>query len=115
MVSVPKGSWYSPGDHVYGSGQGPYASMISVKESSIHLIPEGWDFKSSVSLSATVPVSYGALVIRGELMRGEIILIHAAAGGLGLMAVQIARAFGARVIATASTKEKLDMAHIWCS
>jgi NADPH2:quinone reductase len=43
------------------------------------------------------------------LKKGETILIHAAAGGLGLMAVQIAKAVGAKVIATASSKEKLDV------
>jgi len=55
-------------------------------------------------------VSYGALVLRGGLKKGEIVLIHAAAGGLGLMAVQIAKAVGARVIATAGSKQKLDVA-----
>ena len=55
-------------------------------------------------------MSYGALILRGKLKEGETVLIHAAAGGLGLMAVQIAKAFGARVIATAGSKEKLDIA-----
>ena len=61
-------------------------------------------------MGATAPVSYGALIIRCGLKRGEIVLVHAAAGGLGSMAVQIAKAAGARVIATASSKEKLDVA-----
>lgn len=47
---------------------------------------------------------------RGRLQNGETILIHAAAGGLGLMAVQIAKAVGAKVIATAGSREKLNMA-----
>lgn len=66
--------------------------MISVRGLSIHHIPRGWDFRSSAGLGATAPVSYDALVIRGGLKRGETVLIHAAAGGLGLMAVQIAKA-----------------------
>jgi NADPH2:quinone reductase len=49
-------------------------------------------------------------VIRGNLQRGETVLIHAAAGGLGLMAVQIAKAVGAKVIATAGSREKLETA-----
>jgi NADPH2:quinone reductase len=49
-------------------------------------------------------------MIRGQLKKGETVLIHAAAGGLGLMAVQIARAIGAKVIATAGSKEKLEVA-----
>lgn len=48
--------------------------------------------------------------MRGQLKKGETVLVHAAAGGLGLMAVQIAKAVGARAIATASTREKLDVA-----
>lgn len=54
--------------------------------------------------------SYGALVIRGGLKKGETVLVHAAAGPLGLMAVQIAKAVGCTVIATAGSKEKLDVA-----
>jgi NADPH2:quinone reductase len=61
-------------------------------------------------LAATAPVSYGGLLLRGQLKNGETVLIHAAAGGLGLMAVQIAKAVGARVIATAGSKEKLEVA-----
>jgi NADPH2:quinone reductase len=50
------------------------------------------------------------LITRGKLQRGETVLIHAAAGGLGVMAVQIAKAAGARVIATAGSQAKLDVA-----
>ena len=68
------------------------------------------EFPEAAGLAATAPVSYGALIVRSGLKRGESVLIHAAAGGLGLMAVQIAKAVGAKVIATASSKEKLDIA-----
>lgn len=50
------------------------------------------------------------MVTRGELRAGETVSVRAVAGGLGLMAVQIAKAVGARVIATASKKDKLDVA-----
>jgi NADPH2:quinone reductase len=76
----------------------------------LHLIPPSWSFAAVAGLAATAPVSYGGLVIRGQLKRGETVLIHAAAGGLGLMAVQIAKAVGARVVATAGSKEKLAVA-----
>ena len=78
-----------------------------MKASNLRKIPKQWTFSDAAGLGATAPVSYGALISRGKIKKGETILIHAAAGGLGLMAVQIARAVGARVIATASSEEKL--------
>ena len=95
---------------MFGSGLGSYAEQISAREASIRPLPPQWDFAAAAGLAATAPVSYGALVLRGELKKGETVLIHAAAGGLGLMAVQIAKAVGAIVIATASTEEKLQVA-----
>ena len=58
----------------------------------------------------TCPTAYGALVTRAHTQPGEIVLVHAAGGGVGLAAVQIAKAIGATVIATAGTKRKLDIA-----
>jgi NADPH2:quinone reductase len=56
------------------------------------------------------PTSYAALVYRADLKPGETLLVHAAAGGVGVAAVQIGKAMGARVIATASSAEKLEVA-----
>ena len=95
---------------MFGGGLGGYAQFISVPESILQEMPPRWDFVSAAGLGATAPVSYGALILRGHLQKGETVLIHAAAGGLGLVAVHIAKAVGARVIATASSKEKLDIA-----
>lgn len=58
----------------------------------------------------TAPTSYAALVIRAGVQKGDTVLIHAAAGGVGLAAVQIAKAFGATVIATAGSQRKLEVA-----
>ena len=110
IVSAPPASKFKPGDRVFGGGIGSYAQYIAVKESTLHLIPPSWSFAAAAGLTATAPVSYGGLVLRGQLKKGETVLIHAAAGGLGLMAVQIAKAVGARVIATAGSKEKLEVA-----
>jgi len=59
---------------------------------------------------STMATSYMALVIRANLQKGEWVLIHAAAGGVGLAAVQVAKALGATVVATAGSKHKLDVA-----
>lgn len=58
----------------------------------------------------TAPTSYAALVVRAGVKKGDYVLVHAAAGGVGLAAVQIAKAFGAVVIATAGSARKLEVA-----
>jgi NADPH2:quinone reductase len=70
-------------------------------------VPSHWSFAEAAGLAATAPVGYGALVVRAGLKKGETVLVHGAAGGLGLMAVQVAKAVGARVIATGGSEEKL--------
>lgn len=109
VISSPSTNKFKIGDRVFGAGLGGYAELIAAKESSLQHVPSNWDFAAAAGFAATAPVSYGAL-LRGRLTKGETILIHAAAGGLGLMAVQLATAMGAKVIATASSKEKLDVA-----
>ncbi|KAG0645456.1 NADPH:quinone reductase [Hyphodiscus hymeniophilus] len=89
-------SQFAPGDRVFGARLGSYAQFVAVRESSLHSIPLNWSFTHAAGLAATAPVSYGALILRGRLKKGETVLIHAAAGGLGLMAVQIAKGVGAR-------------------
>lgn len=63
--------------------------------------------KTNQTLVQTAPTSYAALLIRAKLLPGETVLVHAGAGGVGLAAIQIAKAAGATVIATASTPAKL--------
>jgi NADPH:quinone reductase len=78
-------------------------------EETLHVIPRGWTFKEAAGLSVTAPTSYAALVLRAKVQRGETVLVHAAAGGVSLTAVQIAKALGATVIATCSPG-KFDVA-----
>ncbi|KJY02140.1 hypothetical protein TI39_contig129g00001 [Zymoseptoria brevis] len=66
---------------------------------------KGWNFADSAGLFVTMPTSYAALVDRAKIQKGDWVLVHAAAGGVGLAAVQIAKALGATVIATAGTQE----------
>ncbi len=73
-------------------------------------MPKGWSFFDAAGLFVTAPTSYAALVTRAHIKKGDYVLVHAAAGGVGLAAVQIAKAFGATVIATAGTQHKLDVA-----
>jgi len=73
-------------------------------------VPNGWSFTDAAGLFVTAPTSYGALVLRAGVKPGDLVLVHAAAGGVGLAAIQVAKAFGAKVIATAGTARKLEVA-----
>jgi len=98
------------GSRVFGASQGSYATKILAQEHSLLSVPKGWSFRDAAGLFVTAPTSYGALVLRAGVKKGDYVLVHAAAGGVGLAAVQIAKAFGATVIATAGTQRKLDVA-----
>jgi NADPH2:quinone reductase len=112
VVSTPtKGSpKFKVGDKIFGASQGGYATLVCAEEVKLRPVPEGWSFFDAAGLFVTAPTSYGALVTRAGVKKGDWVLVHAAAGGVGLAAVQIAKAFGATVIATAGTQHKLDVA-----
>jgi NADPH2:quinone reductase len=96
---------------VFGAYGGCYSQYITLPSSApLQAIPRSWSFADAAGIAATLPVSYGALSLRSGLQRGETVLVHAAAGGLGLAAVQIARALGCRVIGTAGSDAKCRVA-----
>ncbi|KAL4869646.1 hypothetical protein BDV12DRAFT_73890 [Aspergillus spectabilis] len=105
------GSWkYKVGDRVFGATQGAYATHVLAPEQTLLPVPERWSFEDAAGLFVTAPTSYGGLVQRANVQAGEWVLVHAAAGGVGLAAVQIAKARGATVIATAGTERKRAVA-----
>ncbi|KAL4730706.1 hypothetical protein ACLX1H_002744 [Fusarium chlamydosporum] len=113
VVATPTGSSkpkFPVGSRVFGASQGAFATKICAIENTLLPVPDGWSFKEAAGLFVTAPTSYGALVVRAGVKKGDYVLVHAAAGGVGLAAVQVAKAFGATVIATASTQHKLDIA-----
>ncbi len=91
---------------MFGHGQGAYATHAVAPEDALLPVPEGWSFDDAAGLHVTASTSYGALVVRANVQPGEWVLVHAGAGGVGLAAVQIAKALGATVIATAGTERK---------
>ncbi|CAG8481452.1 23624_t:CDS:2 [Dentiscutata erythropus] len=101
---------YKPGDKIFGYGQGSFAERIAIDIQAILLIPDGMSFEEASGLFITCPTSYTALVIRAKLQKDEWCLVHAAAGGVGIAAVQIAKALGAKVIATCGSNDKLAFA-----
>jgi NADPH:quinone reductase len=104
-------SGFAPGDRVLAAVPvGGYAERIAIPASFAHQMPEPMSFEEGAALPIVYPTSYAGLVFRAALQPGETLLVHAAAGGVGLAAVQIGKALGARVIATAGGKEKLHIA-----
>src|SRR5947209_4776035 len=73
-------------------------------------IPQGMDFETAAAMPIVYHTSWYALRHRGELHAGEWLLVHAGASGVGMSAIQIGKALGARVIATAGSPEKLEFA-----
>lgn len=100
---------FKTGDRVFGSGNA-YAEQVVVDAIKCIPIPSNLSFEEAAGLYVTYPTSYAALVLRAKLQPGEICLVHAAAGGVGIAAVQIAKTLGATVIATAGSAEKLEIA-----
>ncbi|OQO01986.1 hypothetical protein B0A48_12459 [Cryoendolithus antarcticus] len=101
---------YNVGDRVFGAAQGGYAEVVVAIEAQLKPVPEGWSYNEAAGLFVTMPTSYAGLVTRAKVQKGEWVLVHAAAGGVGLAAVMIAKALGATVVATAGTEEKLQVA-----
>lgn len=96
-------SRYKKGDSVYGKILvGCYAEYVVVKENELVKKPTNLDFKHAVSVPMGALTSWQAIFDKGDLEKGERILVHGASGGVGSMAVQIAKAKGAVVIGTAS-------------
>lgn len=110
VVSAPTTSAFVPGDPVFGGGVGAYAEYIAVEPSVLRKVPTDWSLEDAAGIAATAPVSFGALIRAGKLKASDTVLIHAAAGGLGVMAVQIAKAVGATVIGTVGSSEKARVA-----
>ena len=99
------------GDRVIGYARfGYFAEEATVSAAQVFRMPAKMDFRQA----AAFPISYGTAHVglqhRARLKPGEILLVTGAAGGVGIAAIEVGKALGARVVATASTTEKLDLA-----
>ncbi|KAJ2307324.1 hypothetical protein IWW55_001036 [Coemansia sp. RSA 2706] len=110
VVRAPADGQFKTGDRVFGSNPtGAYAEYIAVPQAQCFAVPSTLSLEQAAGLYITYPTSYAALVLRAQMRAGEWVLVHAAAGGVGIAAVQIARALGARVIAAVGSQEKFDV------
>lgn len=99
------------GDRVMAlCGTGGYAEEIVMDAGRVYKIPDKMDFVSAAGFPVTYGTSYGAFDWRAHLKAGEWVLVHGAAGGAGLTAVEIGKVIGAKVIASAGSPEKLEVA-----
>lgn len=99
---------FSIGDRVMGLvGGGGQAEFVVIPEGEALSVPDGIDWPAAAAIPEAFLTAYDALMTRGRLRAGERVLIHAAAGGIGTAAVQVARRSGAVVIGTSRSAEKL--------
>jgi NADPH2:quinone reductase len=102
---------FKVGDRVLAStGHGGMAEKLALDENRCTAIPDNMPFDEAAAFILTYGTSYYALKDRGALKAGETLLVLGAAGGVGLAAVELGKAAGARVIAAASSQEKIDLA-----
>jgi NADPH:quinone reductase-like Zn-dependent oxidoreductase len=108
IESIGEGvSGWSPGDRVIAViGHGGLAEKVAVDASRLYALPDERSFAEGAALLLTYATTIHALVDRGRLQEGQTLLVLGAAGGVGLAAVELGKAFGARVIAAVSSEEK---------
>jgi len=96
------------GDRAIGiAGYGGFAEQVVLPEDKCFILPESMDFDVGAAFSLTYGTGYYALVQRAQLKDGETLLVHGASGGVGLAAVEIGKALGAKIIATGGSDDKL--------
>jgi NADPH:quinone reductase-like Zn-dependent oxidoreductase len=110
----PSVTLFKPGDEVYGfkdgyvakTYRGTYAQYVVAPEKSLAKKPDNLSHLEAACVPLAALTAWQALLGQGKLKQGQRVLIHAGAGGVGVMAIQIAKAFGAYVAATASSKNQ---------
>ncbi len=99
------------GDRVYTAGTvtGAYAELAVADQHTVHPLPDGATFQQGAALGVPYGTAFHALFHRARALPGETVLVHGATGGVGIAALQLARASGMTVIATGGTAEGRDM------
>ncbi|HWG75056.1 MAG TPA: zinc-binding dehydrogenase [Acidimicrobiales bacterium] len=102
---------FCPGTAVVGGSRpGGYAELCAVPSRNVYPIPAGVDYEVAATMPTAFSTAWQGLVVTGKLSVGETVLIHAAASGVSVAAIQLAKRAGARVIATAGSTAKLELA-----
>lgn len=103
--------WLQPGDRVYlaGSLGGSYAELALCDARQVHRLPDTTSFSQGAALGVPAATAWRALFQRGRARSGETVLVHGGSGSVGLSAIQLARAAGLRVFATAGSASGRQM------
>jgi NADPH2:quinone reductase len=109
--SAPETSGFGAGDRVacvlpYGGG----AELVATDPASVFPLPDTMSFEQGAALPMNYLTAQFALATRAQLQEGETVLVHGAAGGVGTASIQVAKGYGARVIAVVSTEGKAQVA-----
>ncbi|MFI9393154.1 NAD(P)H-quinone oxidoreductase [Streptomyces bauhiniae] len=105
----PGVSGWSVGDEVCALlAGGGYAQKVVIPAGQLLPVPEGIDLKQAAALPEVACTVWSNVFMLAHLRPGELLLVHGGSSGIGTMAIQLAKAVGARVAVTAGTKEKLD-------
>ena len=111
VVDAPTGGSLAPGDRVAAfSGLGGFAQRVSVNSTMVFPLPDRVSLRAGASLPMNYLTAHFALTKRGHLERGERVLVHGAAGGIGTATIQLAKVLGAQVIAVVSQPDKAEVA-----
>ncbi|QCK14618.1 zinc-binding dehydrogenase [Mangrovivirga cuniculi] len=101
---------YKIGDRVMGSSRfGSYTSLINIDQRYVLKLPESWSFEEGAGFIVQALTAYYALVELGNAQAGQNVLIHSAAGGVGIMANRIAKKIGLYTIGTVGSESKTDL------
>jgi len=109
VVEVPEGSRFKVGQRVLAQPKLPNGGLVeyvSVQENTVYPIPDSMSWNEAASFFITYHTAYYSLFNRANIQPGEVLLVHAGAGGVGSAAIQLGKACGAFVIATAGGEEK---------
>ena len=115
VMTAPPASGFKPGDRVMGlldsAGltHGGYAEVADAEPSAITRMPENMNFEEAAGFTLIFQTGWFALHRRANLQAGETLLVHAGAGGVGSAAIQLGKAAGATVIATAGSDAKVEI------
>ena len=112
IAKTNEGSQFSEGQRVLALPKlpnGGLADFVSVPETSVYQIPESMSWTEGAAMFITYHTSYYSLFTRAGLQKGEVLLVHAGAGGVGSAAIQLGKAAGAFVIATAGGPDKVKI------
>ncbi|HVD00776.1 MAG TPA: NADPH:quinone oxidoreductase family protein [Candidatus Dormibacteraeota bacterium] len=116
VAAAPDGAQVQPGDRVLallqaggGLTGGGFGELVDVSPATVLPIPDQMTFEHASALMLTYQTGYFGLHRRAQLKAGEVLLVHAGAGGVGSAAIQLGKAAGARVVATAGSDVKVEL------